>query len=64
VVADLMFEQRLDKPNWVIVDHHTTEFSPKYAQLIHDVNKSAGCFVTSFVSSTNSAPHGSTVSFS
>ena len=41
-VCDLTFEPRLDKPDWVIVDHHTTEFSPKYAQLIHDVNKSAG----------------------
>ena len=41
-VCDLTFESRLDKPNWVIVDHHTTDFAPKYAQLIHDVNKSAG----------------------
>ena len=41
-VCDLTFEQRLDRPNWVIIDHHTTDFSPKYAQLVHDVNKSAG----------------------
>src|SRR6059036_476467 len=41
-VCDLTFEQRLDRPNWIIVDHHNTDFSPKYAQLIHDVNKSAG----------------------
>ena len=41
-VSDLTFEPRLDKPNWVIIDHHTTEGSPKYAQLIHDLNKSAG----------------------
>jgi len=41
-VCDLTFEPRLDKPDWVIVDHHTTEFAPKHAQLIHDVNKSAG----------------------
>lgn len=41
-VCDLTFEPRLDKPNWVIVDHHTTESAPKHAQLIHDVTKSAG----------------------
>ena len=41
-VCDLAFEARLDKPNWVIIDHHTTDFSPKHAQLVHDVNKSAG----------------------
>jgi oligoribonuclease NrnB/cAMP/cGMP phosphodiesterase (DHH superfamily) len=41
-VTDLTFEPRLDKPNWLIVDHHVTEGAPKAAQLIHDVNKSAG----------------------
>jgi hypothetical protein len=41
-VCDLTFEQRLDKPDWVIVDHHNTDFSPKHAQLVHDLNKSAG----------------------
>jgi oligoribonuclease NrnB/cAMP/cGMP phosphodiesterase (DHH superfamily) len=41
-VSDLTFEQRLDKPNWVVVDHHTTDISPKHAQLVHDLNKSAG----------------------
>jgi len=41
-VCDLTFEPRLDKPNWVIVDHHNTDFSPQNAQLIHDLNKSAG----------------------
>ena len=40
-VADLSFEPRLDKPEWVILDHHPTEASPKYALLIHDLNKSA-----------------------
>jgi hypothetical protein len=40
-VTDLAFEQRLDKPNWVIVDHHVTDAVPKTATLIHDVNKSA-----------------------
>lgn len=41
-VCDLSFEPRLDRPNWIIIDHHATEMVPKKAQLIHDVNKSAG----------------------
>jgi oligoribonuclease NrnB/cAMP/cGMP phosphodiesterase (DHH superfamily) len=41
-VCDLGFEGRLDKPAWVIIDHHATEALPKNAQLIHDLNKSAG----------------------
>jgi nanoRNase/pAp phosphatase (c-di-AMP/oligoRNAs hydrolase) len=41
-VTDLSFEARLDKPNWVIIDHHVTDVSPKNALLIHDINKSAG----------------------
>jgi oligoribonuclease NrnB/cAMP/cGMP phosphodiesterase (DHH superfamily) len=41
-VTDLAFEQRLDKPNWLVIDHHVTDTSPKQALLIHDVNKSAG----------------------
>jgi len=41
-IADLTFEMRLDKPNWVVIDHHVTEASAKNATLIHDLNKSAG----------------------
>jgi oligoribonuclease NrnB/cAMP/cGMP phosphodiesterase (DHH superfamily) len=41
-VADFTFEARLDRPDWVVIDHHVTEVVPKQAQLIHDVNKSAG----------------------
>jgi len=41
-IADLAFEPRLDKPNWVVIDHHVTEHGPKSATLIHDLNKSAG----------------------
>lgn len=41
-VCDLSFEARLDKPNWVIIDHHATDLAPKKAQLIHDPGKSAG----------------------
>ncbi|MDB6031855.1 MAG: Phosphoesterase [Verrucomicrobiales bacterium] len=40
-VSDLSFEPRLDKPNWVIFDHHATEGVPKNATLIHDLGKSA-----------------------
>src|SRR5215469_11264861 len=41
-VTDFSFEPRLDRANWVIIDHHATEHSPKTALLIHDLNKSAG----------------------
>src|ERR1700748_2790984 len=40
-VSDLSFEQRMDRPNWVIIDHHVTDTPAKNATLIHDVNKSA-----------------------
>ncbi len=41
-IADLTFEPRLDRPNWVIIDHHAVETPPKNAVFIHDLNKSAG----------------------
>jgi len=41
-VCDLSFEPRLDKPDWVILDHHATEARPKNAVMIHDLTKSAG----------------------
>jgi oligoribonuclease NrnB/cAMP/cGMP phosphodiesterase (DHH superfamily) len=41
-VTDFTFEPRLDKAEWVVIDHHVTDAAPKYASLIHDVNKSAG----------------------
>jgi hypothetical protein len=41
-ITDLTFEPRLDKLNWTIIDHHVTDATPKYALLIHDINKSAG----------------------
>ena len=41
-VCDLSFEARLDKANWLFVDHHATEATPKQAELIHDLTKSAG----------------------
>ena len=41
-VCDLTFEPRLDRPNWLIVDHHAIECAPRQADLIHDLTKSAG----------------------
>ena len=41
-IADLTFEPRLDRPNWVIIDHHAVEIPPKNAIFIHDLKKSAG----------------------
>ena len=41
-VTDLSFEARLDRSNWLVVDHHVTDVQPRSADLIHDVNKSAG----------------------
>lgn len=41
-VTDFTFESRLDKPNWVVIDHHVTEAKPLNATLIHDTTKSAG----------------------
>jgi hypothetical protein len=41
-VCDLSFEPRLDKPGWVVIDHHATEAQPKNAILLHDLGKSAG----------------------
>jgi oligoribonuclease NrnB/cAMP/cGMP phosphodiesterase (DHH superfamily) len=41
-ITDLSFELRMDKPTWVVIDHHVTDTAPKHATLIHDLNKSAG----------------------
>ncbi|HXT11801.1 MAG TPA: DHH family phosphoesterase [Candidatus Angelobacter sp.] len=41
-VTDFTFEPRMDRPGWVVIDHHATESAPKNALLIHDINKSAG----------------------
>ncbi len=39
--ADFTFEMRMDKPGWLVIDHHVTETAPKNAMLVHDVNKAA-----------------------
>src|SRR5258706_7453587 len=41
-VTDFTYEPRLDKEEWVIIDHHVTDAVPKNAHLIHDLTKSAG----------------------
>lgn len=41
-VTDLSFEPRLDRPGWVIIDHHATNTQSRHATLVHDVEKSAG----------------------
>jgi oligoribonuclease NrnB/cAMP/cGMP phosphodiesterase (DHH superfamily) len=45
-VCDLGPDARIDKTNWLIVDHHQLTYQPKKAQLVHDTSKSAGslCF--------------------
>ncbi|MEY4386010.1 MAG: hypothetical protein RLY20_1293 [Verrucomicrobiota bacterium] len=40
-VTDLAFDQRLDKGNWLVVDHHATETKPTQSQLVFDLGKSA-----------------------
>jgi len=44
-VADFTFEQRMDKANWVVFDHHAADWQPKFAKLLHDTKKSAGLIV-------------------
>jgi len=41
-VTDFTFETRMDKQDWLVVDHHVTEVAPKNAHLHHDIKKSAG----------------------
>ncbi len=40
-VSDFAFEPRLDRPDWLVIDHHVTETPAKQAQLVHDLGKSA-----------------------
>jgi oligoribonuclease NrnB/cAMP/cGMP phosphodiesterase (DHH superfamily) len=41
-ICDLSFDARVDRPGWVIIDHHATDLPAKRAILIHDTAKSAG----------------------
>ena len=40
-VCDLNFSKRMDRDNWLIVDHHQTDVDPQRARLILDHSKSA-----------------------
>src|ERR1044071_1875927 len=40
-ICDLSFDARVDRADWVVIDHHTTEVPPQRALLIHDITKSA-----------------------
>ena len=40
-VSDLAFEERMDRHNWVVVDHHIANTTPTKARLVHDESKSA-----------------------
>lgn len=40
-VTDLAFEARLDRADWMVVDHHPTDAKPAHARLVHDPGKSA-----------------------
>ncbi len=40
-VTDFTFEARLDRPDWVVIDHHSTAIPAQKARLIHDSKKSA-----------------------
>lgn len=40
-VSDLAFDPRLDRPDWVIIDHHPMDSTPKRARVINDAAKSA-----------------------
>ncbi|MDA1276962.1 MAG: DHHA1 domain-containing protein [Verrucomicrobia bacterium] len=41
-VADMTFETRLDRVNWLVIDHHATDVVAQDAVLVHDTGKSAG----------------------
>jgi len=40
-VCDMAYDGRLDRPDWVIIDHHPVDDRPRQARLIHDTTRSA-----------------------
>jgi len=40
-VADFTFETRLDRPDWMVLDHHAAPAQVRHARLLHDPTKSA-----------------------
>lgn len=41
-VCDLNLDPRVDKPGWLVVDHHATQHERKHADWVFDPEKSAG----------------------
>jgi hypothetical protein len=41
-IADFGFEPRMDKSDWVLIDHHAGDIPAKYLTVVHDLTKSAG----------------------
>lgn len=44
-VADFTFEPRLDRPGWLVVDHHVHTTPARQAHLIHSLDRSAAALV-------------------
>lgn len=40
-VSDFSFESRMDRTDWIIIDHHVSDVQPRMARMIHDTTKSA-----------------------
>ncbi|MBL9126494.1 MAG: DHH family phosphoesterase, partial [Verrucomicrobiales bacterium] len=40
-VCDLSFDARLDKTDWVVIDHNPVDDRPRHARFIHDTARSA-----------------------
>jgi hypothetical protein len=40
-ICDFVFEPRLDRTGWLVLDHHPTDFKARQARLIYDTTKSA-----------------------
>jgi len=41
-ICDLSLDPRVDRENWLVIDHHVTQHQPKRAHWIFDTQKSAG----------------------
>ncbi len=44
-VSDLAVNASMDRPGWILIDHHPLRHQPRHAQLIHDLNKSSTALV-------------------
>ncbi len=41
-VSDFTVDKRMDKPRWLVVDHHVAKYEPLQCQFVFDTKKSAG----------------------